>query len=77
MTNNDAQNVDISVAISPNDIAAVPSLLEEITADFDTLSISGEDARKGLILKARALVQSLETPREIMTKHCWAQVWSS
>lgn len=76
MPSNDVQSFDHSLVTSPNDIMSVPGLLKEISAEFDALCDGGEDARKSLIIKARTLVQSLETPRETMAKHCWAQVRS-
>lgn len=74
MASNESFPVDVSIASNPNNIAAVPSLLREITEDVDALSTSGNEARKSLVLKVRNLAQCLETPRETMTKHCWAQV---
>lgn len=65
--------VDVSVALAPNDIDAVPRLLEEITAGVAALKTGGDLARHELAIKARAMVQALETPRETMIKHCWAQ----
>lgn|SRR5690554_6123961 len=69
--------VDISVALSPNDINSVPDLVKSIsvlsTADFD----GNEQSRLDLVEKARLLVSALETPRETMIKHCWAQVSQS
>lgn len=75
MTSNGVQSFDMSIVTSPNDMKSVPLLLKELVTDCEALSISGgEDARKSLVIKARTLVQSLETPRETMAKHCWAQV---
>jgi hypothetical protein len=72
--NGDQPAVDVSIAISPNNIDAVPSLLKDITAGVAALETGGDEARHDLLIKARTLVQSLETPRETMVKHCWAQV---
>lgn len=76
MTLNGADNgpINVSIATSPNNIAAVPELLREITAGVEALTTGGDAARHELIIKARAMVQALETPRETMIKHCWAQV---
>jgi deferrochelatase/peroxidase EfeB len=64
-------HVDVSIAIEPNDIEAVPALLKEITQAFDAFTTSiGE--REDLLAKCRTLVQALETPRETMIYHCWA-----
>ncbi|KAK8025498.1 S-adenosyl-L-methionine-dependent methyltransferase [Apiospora arundinis] len=65
--------VDKAVAISPNNIDAVPGLVKQINAGLDVLSTGGDEARHALLVKARNLMQALETPRETMIKHCWAQ----
>ena len=68
--------VDVSVATSPNNLAVVPDIVKGIS-EFSTAAVSGdEEARLELVEKARQLVRSLETPRETMIKHCWAQVSS-
>ncbi|GIJ83164.1 hypothetical protein Asppvi_001683 [Aspergillus pseudoviridinutans] len=64
--------VDVSIATEPNNIEAVPTLLKEITNGFDVFAASNE-GREDLVIKCRALVQALETPRETMIHHCWAQ----
>lgn len=66
--------VDLSVAIGPNDAQAVPELVKSIVEGFGDLPSGGDRARHALILHARNLVQALETPRESMIKHTWAQV---
>ncbi len=66
--------LDISIGIKPNDIEAVPGILEEIKAGVDALATGGNVARQDLLLKARALVHAAETPRETMARHCWEQV---
>lgn len=66
--------VDISVALAPKDIDAVPRLLEEITSGVQALKTGGDLARHELAIKARAMMLALETPRETMIKHVWAQV---
>ncbi|KAJ5381735.1 uncharacterized protein N7496_004163 [Penicillium cataractarum] len=58
--------------IEPNNTEAVPALLEQIKKDFDVFNASNQ-GRKDLVIKCRALVQALETPRETMLYHCWAQ----
>lgn len=69
-----ADTVQFSVAVSPNDIGAVPDLVKSIATAVHTLDDGGDVARHALLLKARTLVQALETPRETMIKHTWAQV---
>lgn len=66
--------VDISIVTTPNNINAVSSLLDELRKGHEALPAKGDEGRKDLLLLARTLVQSLETPRETMAKHCWAQV---
>ncbi|KAK8087155.1 O-methyltransferase- family 2 [Apiospora phragmitis] len=52
---------------------AVPGLVKQINAGVDALGTGGDEARHALLVKARNLMQALETPRETMIKHCWAQ----
>ncbi|TQN69426.1 O-methyltransferase [Colletotrichum shisoi] len=65
--------VDVSIATQPNDLDAIPDLLKEITAGVGALSSGGDEARHELLIKARTMVQALESPRETMIKHCWGQ----
>lgn len=74
MPSSDPTPIDVSIAISPNNIDAVPDLVKEINASAEALATDGDAARHELIIKARSLVQALETPRETMVKHTWAQV---
>lgn len=71
-----ADLVDFSVAVCPNDLGSVSALAKSIATDAAELSSGDDAARHALIIKARTLVQSLETPRETMTKHTWAQASS-
>lgn len=66
--------VDLAIASTPNNIEALPGLLEAITIDVNTLVTGGNINRQQLLIKCRSMVQALETPRETMVKHCWAQV---
>ncbi|ORY63352.1 S-adenosyl-L-methionine-dependent methyltransferase [Pseudomassariella vexata] len=68
----DAQT-GLAIATSPNDIAAIPNLVGDINEFVKNLENGGNEARHKLLLKARDLVQALETPRETMIKHTWAQ----
>jgi hypothetical protein len=72
-TDGAASPVDVSVALAPNDIDSIPALLKDITAGVEKLSTGGDQARYDLILKTRTMMQALETPRETMIKHTWAQ----
>ncbi|KAK7921285.1 hypothetical protein PG985_009307 [Apiospora marii] len=65
--------VDKAVATSPNNMDAVPGLVKQINSGVDALGAGGDEARHALLVKARSLMQALETPRETMIKHCWAQ----
>jgi hypothetical protein len=64
----------VEVAISPNDAGAVTSTIESIHSLGKTFSPDDNFGRQKLLAEARRLVRSLETPRETMIKHNWAQV---
>jgi hypothetical protein len=64
----------VDVAVSPNDAAAVSSTIESIQSLGETFSLSNNVGRQELLAEARRLVRALETPRETMIKHNWAQV---
>ena len=66
--------VDISVALRPNNLPGVPEIVKGISSLSTAAADGDEQARLELVEKARQLVRSLETPRETMIKHCWAQV---
>jgi hypothetical protein len=66
--------VDVSVALGPNDLKSVPSLSAEIASLGSSLGDGDNKARLTLLRHARALVTALETPRETMIKHNWAEV---
>lgn len=71
--------LDFSIAVHPNDLCAVPALVKSIVKGACGLShgAHGDDAaRHALLITARTLVQALETPRETMIKHTWAQVYT-
>jgi hypothetical protein len=72
-TNNDS-TVDVSIALRANDLKNVPSLASEIASLGSTVVDGDYHARHALLRKARALVTALETPRETMIKHNWAEV---
>ncbi|TLS29559.1 hypothetical protein PpBr36_01431 [Pyricularia pennisetigena] len=65
--------VDLAIATQPADLAAVPELARAIAATADSVTAEDQESRYELLIKARSLVQALETPRETMIKHCWAQ----
>jgi hypothetical protein len=64
----------LEVAISPNDPSKIPSTIESIQSLGNSFSATDDKVRRQLLAEARQLVQALETPRETMIKHCWAQV---
>jgi hypothetical protein len=64
----------LEVAISPNDPNKIPSTIESIQSLGKSYSATDDAVRRQLLAEARQLVQALETPRETMIKHCWAQV---
>ena len=66
--------VELSVALAPNDLKSVPGLIHNINSIAERASAGNENERLMLVEMARSLVQALETPRETMIKHCWAQV---
>ncbi|KAJ4160377.1 hypothetical protein NW754_003502 [Fusarium falciforme] len=64
---------DVSIALNATNADAVPDLIKEITALGETFDKEDSDARLKLMAKAKSLWQSLETPRETMLRHCWAE----
>ncbi|KAI1337191.1 S-adenosyl-L-methionine-dependent methyltransferase [Xylariaceae sp. FL0016] len=66
--------VDVAIALAPTDLKSVPRLLEEMSSGLDKLNGEDHQFRHEFLLKARSLVQALETPRETMIKHTWAQL---
>ncbi|KAI1246516.1 hypothetical protein MGN70_013416 [Eutypa lata] len=66
---------DLSSAIAPTDIDAVPKLLSEIATAGHAFSEVGGSivTRRELLMKTRELVRALESPRDIMIRHVWAQ----
>ncbi|KAK6857213.1 O-methyltransferase- family 2 [Apiospora arundinis] len=67
------QAVTVATATSPSNLAAVPQLIKELAEGVGCLESGGNEARQALAIKARTLMQALDTPRETMIKHCWAQ----
>lgn len=69
---------DLETVIAPCKSDAVPKLLAEVTAAGDAFSKAGGDKataeRLALLKKTRELTHALETPREIMIQHLWADV---
>ncbi|KAK4164968.1 S-adenosyl-L-methionine-dependent methyltransferase [Cladorrhinum sp. PSN259] len=68
-----AVTVDPSVILQPNDLAAVPSILQKIQRLGGNLDATDDSTRQSLLSAARSLVVALEKPRETMIRHCWAE----
>ncbi|CAI6334214.1 unnamed protein product [Periconia digitata] len=64
---------DMNIALEPCDLAAVPDLVQQITQLGTQVANGDTQARFRLLKATRGLVNALETPRETMIKHCWAQ----
>ena len=69
--------VDISLASRACDAESVPGILEKLASFGKSPSVDRDDTRLEVLAIARALVLALETPRETMIKHNWAQVSST
>jgi hypothetical protein len=67
-------SVDLSLATRPGDIDAVTGLIQELSELQKGLENGDENTRHEMLVKARSLVHSLQTPREIMIQHTWADV---
>ncbi|KAF2833250.1 S-adenosyl-L-methionine-dependent methyltransferase [Ophiobolus disseminans] len=65
--------VDIGIAVRACDSEAVPGILKEISSFGTSPPTDLDTTRLELLANARALVRALETPRETMIKHNWAQ----
>lgn len=66
--------VDVSLTTIPTSLSAVPTLVRQLLPDVSKVLEADEEARHEALKKARALVLALQTPRETMVEHCWAQV---
>lgn len=66
--------LDPSFAVKPSDITSAAELSIKIGTLVASLSPDDNESRIELLRQARSLVQALETPRETMVKHLWAQV---
>lgn len=67
-------HVDIGIAVRACNPDAVPRILGELLAFGTSPSVDKDDTRLAMLAHARALVRALETPRETMIQHNWAQV---
>ncbi|KAK1633478.1 hydroxyindole O-methyltransferase [Colletotrichum phormii] len=67
------REVDISVALAACDLPNVEQHVENIANLTGAVAKGNDTARLSMLQSARLLVHALETPRETMIKHCWAQ----
>ncbi|KAF3066413.1 Demethylsterigmatocystin 6-O-methyltransferase [Daldinia childiae] len=67
------QPPDLNMASRPCDLASVSMHVDKINKLAAAASPSDNGTRLELAEAARRLVRALETPRETMIKHCWAQ----
>ncbi|KAI1214680.1 S-adenosyl-L-methionine-dependent methyltransferase [Annulohypoxylon truncatum] len=65
--------LDPSIALKPCDYESVGAHAEKISKLASSISPEDDKTRLELAETARKLVRALETPRETMIKHCWAQ----
>ncbi|KAH7034612.1 hydroxyindole O-methyltransferase [Microdochium trichocladiopsis] len=72
-TGTNTASIDVRTALEPNDFPAVPSIIGDISALSKVLKANDRNSRLQVLEKARELVRALETPRETMIKHTWAQ----
>jgi hypothetical protein len=66
--------VDIGTAIRACNPGAVPNILKELSSFGSAPAVDDDDVRVALLASAKALTRALETPRETMIQHNWAQV---
>ncbi|KJZ72183.1 hypothetical protein HIM_08448 [Hirsutella minnesotensis 3608] len=64
---------DESLAFFAADSKAVPDLIKDINTLGKFFDSQDDQARISLLQKTRALWRALETPRETMIRHCWAE----
>ncbi|RGP70195.1 hypothetical protein FSPOR_4095 [Fusarium sporotrichioides] len=64
---------DVSIALNATDMDAVPGLIKDINSLSADLDTNDPVLRLKLMAKAKSLWQSLETPRETMLRHVWAE----
>ncbi|KAJ0324477.1 hypothetical protein COL5a_007741 [Colletotrichum fioriniae] len=66
------ENLDLSLATRPSNLTAVDGLILDINDLQKKLVEGDEETRHELVIKTRSLLQSLQTPREQMVQHTWA-----
>ncbi|KAJ4419212.1 hypothetical protein N0V82_005119 [Gnomoniopsis sp. IMI 355080] len=68
-----SQQSAVDISLEPNNIDAVPEMMQQIKEEVEALNTGDPRARQNLIIKARKMVLALETPTETMIKHVWSQ----
>ncbi|RMY95779.1 hypothetical protein D0864_05279 [Hortaea werneckii] len=68
-----SMSVPVSTALSSCNPAIVPTCAKDIARLGETFSSTDNATRKELLRRSRELVLALETPRETMIRHCWAE----
>lgn len=71
-----APPIGLETVVNPSNNDAIPKLLSEVANGGEALSKAGDASlvpRLELLAKVRELARALETPREIMIQHVWAQ----
>lgn len=68
------ESLDLSLATRPSNLTAVGGLIQDINDLQKKLVEGDEETRHELVIKTRSLLQSLQTPREQMVQHTWADV---
>ena len=66
--------VDPAIISIPDDIQALPGLLEKVAAGINALVSGVHTDRQELLVNCRSMLRAIKTPRETMVEHCWAQV---
>lgn len=69
-----SMSVPVSTALSSSNPAIVDTCAKDIARLGETFSSTDNATRQELLRRSRELVLALETPRETMIRHCWAEV---
>ncbi|KAK8143173.1 hypothetical protein G3M48_007616 [Beauveria asiatica] len=67
------QPVDPAMVLLPNNVDIIPSLIKDISDRAQAVIDGKYSSRQELVIMCRALAQAVETPRETMIRHCWAE----
>lgn len=61
-------------AVTPNSPEQIADLLQQVASHGQSYLVENPQARLKLFEAARALTYAVETPREKIIRHCWAEV---